>query len=157
MFLKVSRAAHVPIALAALSLFTAGCNKFGGDVSGKVTVDGKIVQTGSVIFHCENGMSGTAIINDDGTYTVVRPPKGMCKVTVQSVPPGTAQPGSGVKVPSVGADNDKDKSKQPELPTSGSTKIEYIEIPDRYRDPAKTPLTFEVTSGGHTFNIEMKK
>jgi len=156
MIQKFNRYLFLPIAVASLLIINAGCSNYGGEVSGHVTLDGKAIQTGHVIITADNGQSATGQINEDGSYTVARPPKGKCKVTVESTKPGTLV-GGGLTDPNAAkpAGAGDTKNKPPEIGTP--SKIEFIEIPDKYRDLKKTPFTIDVTSSSQTFNVTMTK
>jgi hypothetical protein len=162
MIRNVGRVAVVLLTLVSLSLLCAGCSNYGGEVSGRVTMDGKMVQTGHVIITSDNGLSAQGQITDDGTYTVQRPPKGKCKVTVISTPPGQLLGGGGLSggvgsTATGGKGAGGDETKQPEIPTGSGKKIEYIEIPAKYGDVKSTPFSIDITSSSQTFNIDMKK
>lgn len=65
----------------------AGCGAGVGDVSGKVTFQGKTVVCGSVVLVGPDGMTKVGAINQDGTYTVKGVGAGTVGVAVFSLDP----------------------------------------------------------------------
>jgi hypothetical protein len=143
-------------------LLTAGCGG-PGEVSGKVYYKGKplVVPGGMVTFaHPTKGMfSGP--ITSDGSYTIFKVPPGEVKIAVLSLPPRRGnsrqqQMMKGMKSGKV------DKGKLPpemkqmleetETPRAGQT----VQLPPQYSDPEKSGLTYTVTAGKQTHDIELK-
>jgi hypothetical protein len=54
-----------------------------GTLEGKVTLNGKPLAKGKVIFHPKEGNAITAELSDDGTYTAKDVPTGKLSVTIQ--------------------------------------------------------------------------
>jgi hypothetical protein len=118
-------------ALVALS----GCSWHGGDVSGTVRIGGKLATSGVVVIEDERGRSAIGTIHKDGTYTVIGPPKGFCKVMLRQSPP----------VSEVG----------PSMPDGKSTPSEpAFPIPLKYANIKSTDIEITVTDSAQTFNIE---
>jgi hypothetical protein len=134
------------LALALLGA-SAGCGSK-GNVSGKVTFQGKPLPGGLVTFlpNQGEGIGGSSQINPkDGTYRVEGVSRGTMKVLVQpytapSMPPGMA----GMKF-----DNVKDMSSRSIIPEGA----EEVQIDEKYHDPEKTPLSCPVKGGEQEFNI----
>jgi hypothetical protein len=126
----------------------AGCSRIGGDVRGTVTLNGKPVTSGLVTLHYEGGTNVGAVIGPDGSYEIVKPPKGAAKVTVE--PPATAPGGdlssSGIAV-TTGSPDAKEPVKTP--------KTQAVAIPDKYKKVATSGLTLTVTGNSQTFDIQM--
>lgn len=112
------------VSVAALALGVCGC---GGDVTGRVTANGKPVTGGWVSVHYPDGgpspLSGA--IRPDGTYRIPGCPAGPAKITVRP-------PHGGV-------------SKRGATPA----------IPAKYTDVSRTDLQLTV-SGNQTFDIDLK-
>ena len=121
----------------ALAVGAAGCGSpTGGPVSGKVTMGEKTVTSGTVTFTGEKGKIATASIESDGTYKVLNPPMGLCKVTVRPAAPILG--GQGAKAPSL---------------EGGAPKA--FPIPKQYGSPDTSGLTFTVTSSPGTYDIPL--
>jgi hypothetical protein len=129
-----------------LPLLVAGCGPAVGDVSGTVSFKGEPLGSGLVVFH---GQKATvpANIAADGTFTASKVPVGPVKVTVETIAPQSGKSGgeggkvSGVGMSATGA------------PTTPAGK--YVKIPDKYKDPNNSGLTYEVKSGSQQHNIEL--
>jgi hypothetical protein len=113
----------------------SGCSWRGGDVSGTVKIGGKVVSSGSVIIQDEKGRSSIGVINKDGSYSVVGPPKGSCKVLLVRM--------RGVDANTLEATPDPNKKQEPEFP-----------IPMKYANAKTSDIEIIVTSTSQTFNIE---
>jgi hypothetical protein len=108
---------------------TAGCGSDTASVAGSVTIDGKAVTSGRVVFHKDGQAPAIANINNDGTFELaiadskgIQP--GLYKVTVASYNIGTpARPG------------DPPPAK--------------LITPRRYVDVTTTPLATEVGTGSN--------
>jgi hypothetical protein len=131
----------------------AGCGgkKTGGDVSGKVTYNGKAVTSGSVAFHGSDGKSVSSSIASDGSYKIVKPPLGEVKITVETSPPLKVGSSASPKSP-----DGKEGPPKADIPLSGKTGGEYVAIPDKYKKPATSGLSFTVTILSQTHDIELK-
>jgi hypothetical protein len=77
--------------VALLGAALCGCGGFKtGTVSGKVTVDGKSVNTGTIYFVLAPGKQSVVPIEPDGTYKA-QVPVGKVTVTIQDGPPPPGQ------------------------------------------------------------------
>jgi hypothetical protein len=136
------------LVLLAASLGAAGCGSASGTVKGKVSYNGAPLKGGTVTFFYPDGRGFPIGILADGTYTLDRLPLGPVKVCVDTssldpkkhlrysyAPPPGAKPPPGFS------------------PTSAEA---YVAIPAKYADPAKTDLTYDVTGGTQTHDIELK-
>jgi hypothetical protein len=149
------------LALAVL-VMAAGCTA-SGNITGKVRYKGKPLPAGLVSFIPQSG-SGHPVdgqIAEDGTYSISRVPVGPVKIVVKSVeppkgPPARTGPGGmaahmgpptgaalppGVKPPNFDPSAEADK---------------YVKLPAKYSDPEQTDLTYTVTSGTQTKDIDME-
>jgi hypothetical protein len=70
--------------LAALMLTAAGCGSSQATVSGKVTLQGKPVTSGMVVFVGANNQIATGKLDGEGHYEAPRVPMGNLKVAVQT-------------------------------------------------------------------------
>lgn len=126
------------IALMALALAT-GCEgppPPPNVVSGTVTLDGKVLNWGTVEFHGPEKQVRKAQIQTDGSYSIRNPELGDIRVVVKAgIPPKGA--GGGGPAPAM--------------------KLEKIDIPEKYSDPEKTEYRIKVTAGQTTQNIDLKK
>ena len=134
-----------------------GCSsKVGGDVKGTVTLDGKPVPSGFVTFVYDNGQKAGAEIGDDGTYWMVKPPKGDAKVTIESIqPPADSQPG--LPAPSTDSVLPKDaeeKAKSSPQPRAGK-KPTYMALPEKYKNPKTCGFTISVTGSSQSLDLPL--
>jgi hypothetical protein len=121
----------------------SGINR-GGKLTGKVTIDGKPVSAGEVIVYGADGKhSASGRLRTDGTYVVIEPPLGDCKIAVvtstfKDVPPPGAKKG-----PMDYTD-----------PETGQWPI-YVRTPERYEKPDTSNLTVKVSSGEQSHDIPL--
>ncbi|MCY2989462.1 MAG: hypothetical protein NTY19_16545 [Planctomycetota bacterium] len=124
-------------------LTCAGCNAKSGDIAGKVLFRGEPLPAGKISFFCEGG--NKPVIARDitaGAYAIPSAPVGEVRVTVvtfqikQDPVPGAIQS---------------------PMPTDVSTASSgpYVAIPDRYRMPDTSGLTYTITAGQQTKNWEL--
>jgi hypothetical protein len=73
----------VSVACLALLIATPVARAADGKISGRITVAGKPLEAGRIIFHLEDGEFVGAKVNKDGTYMVSRVPTGTRKVTIE--------------------------------------------------------------------------
>jgi len=132
--------------LLATLVWVVGCGTRGpkNSVSGKVTLNGKAVG-GSVLFVGPDGKDYPTSIDHTGTYTLVDPPSGECKVAVRgtgkSAMPAVESAGVGSMAPPPGV-------KQIE---------EGVPPPSKYASPENGELKFTVTGGNQTYDIVLKE
>jgi hypothetical protein len=118
-----------------------------GDVSGKVTVNGKPVVAGSVTFVASDQLAYQSEIMADGSYRVSKVPVGPAKIGVASPKPG--QPLSAREKAILG-----DRVQEPTKATVDPKT--WFPIPAEYEDFHKSGITLTVKSGNNEFNIELK-
>lgn len=133
-------------------LWAAGCGPAKGTVTGKISYKNETLGGGRVTFITPDGnWAEPSAIGEDGTYTITGAPLGPVKITVETKSvqalAGKATPGKGGMVPP------KDTPRPAHLPQGGG---KYVPIPDEYADLEKTPLTYEITKGSQTHDIELK-
>src|SRR5262245_39884068 len=126
-----------------LLVTVAGCEPETGEVSGTVRFGDKLLTSGTVTFITAKGEQRATALASDGSYKLDKLPVGPVTITVLShprVPPGLlkkAPPGA----PSVAPDESKESP---------------VAIPDRYKDPDRSGLTYTVEKGKHIFDIVLK-
>jgi hypothetical protein len=128
--------------LAALVLAAAGCGPSRATVSGKVTVHGKPVTAGTVLFVGANNQMATGTLDGEGRYVAPRVPMGSVKVAVQTLRPE--------QVNGAAANRPKDA---PPLP---SRVINLVPVPQKYADPETSELTCDVKQTQQEHNIDLK-
>jgi len=138
-----------------LSLALVGCGAPTAKVSGKVTYGDKIVKGGDVTFVVEGKGTASARIKEDGTYTVEGVPAGTAKVCVDTKAFNPANVTGVVQL------NPPKDAKLPEgLAGAGADRSElqrrFVQIPERYADLNKTPLTTTITGGTQEYNIKIE-
>jgi hypothetical protein len=151
-FATVSRTVKLTLGVA-LSTFLVGCS--GGStisgtvpVSGKVTYKGQPVSGASVTFIGEGeARSAAAMTTADGSYKLMTldsegavPGKYRVVVDKTELP---AELSKDISMEEAAANANK--------PTPAPKKL----LPERYSDPTKTPLNFEVKGGVTNYDIEL--
>jgi hypothetical protein len=136
------RSACRPLLPAVVLAFVAGCGSR-GDVSGKVTYQGKPLVWGTVQFEGSDGMIKQANINDDGTYSVRGLATGEAKASVSSINPKSSdfQP--------------RVVEGRPPPPPRPEVKG-WFPIPGKYDTPHKSGLIYTIKSGENTIDIDLK-
>jgi hypothetical protein len=129
-----------------------GCGKGTGYVTGKVTYKGQPVTSGAVVFYGADGTTDSGRIDRKGTYTVAQAPSGAVRVAVMPAK-ARRQPGLPVNrstgLPKEPPAKDGDDIAPP-APTAGKAAF-----PEKYADPETSPLTFKVSGGTQTFDIDL--
>jgi hypothetical protein len=127
---------------AAVLALAAGCGGR-GDVSGKVTYQGKPLVWGTVQFEGSDGLVKQGNINSDGTYSVREVATGEAQVAVSSINPKSSdfQP--------------RQAEGRPPPPPRPEVKG-WFPIPDKYDTPHKSGLVYTIKSGPNTIDIDLK-
>jgi hypothetical protein len=115
------------VCLAALALAAAGCGPSWATVSGKVTVHGKPVTVGTVLFVGADSQIATGKLDGEGHYTAPRVPLGSLKVAVQTLRPEQVR-GKAANV---------------------------VLVPQQYADPDTSGLTCDVQRRQQKYDIEL--
>lgn len=156
-----------------------------GSVEGKVTFDGKPVTGGTVVFYSETGSYSVGIRPDGTYSITDMPPGEMSvTVETESVNPnnkkpqtyqgqsqggpgggkgmygggggGSGGPPKGPGGPQVGPDGKKYTQEQSPIPEGANTaQGEYVKIPDKYADKAKSGIKKTITGGKQKVDIEL--
>jgi hypothetical protein len=129
-----------------LALGCGGCGPAGkGNVSGQVTFKGKPLPLGSIAFYAQEGNKDvvTSLIRN-GAYAVEGVPAGPAKITVMVVDPAKAGGGGKAANPKKGGDS------------AATGPAEAAALPERYRHPDQSGLTYTVTRGDQTHNLVLQ-
>jgi hypothetical protein len=146
--LRVPAWSFVPIAI----ILALGCGPATGTITGKVFYNSTELKAGYVSFVSEDGAKNTVSpIAADGTYTIEKMPIGPVKISVETEslmktskaprnepPPGMVRPGD---------------ERQSVLDESAKR---AIPIPAKFGDPKTSGLSYTVTSGSQSHDIELK-
>lgn len=117
----------------------AGCGPGRGELSGKVTYQGKDVRGGSVSVVGGDGIPRSAFIVEDGRYRVPDLPAGPVRVAVTSPDPGrAARPGK------VGG------------PAPRADRAGWFPLPEKYADFATSGLTATLRPGANVLDLELE-
>jgi hypothetical protein len=141
--------ARCPILVLVLVSFgPVGCGSKRNSVSGTVTYKGRPLPSGLVVFVCKEGTaSKPARIAEDGTYSA------------DDVAPGSVTVCVDVSLPTTDGDSTEapeTQSKDQANKASPAPTTPYVSIPERYKDPSQSGLTFEVKPGKNVFNIPLQ-
>lgn len=133
----------VPGALGAgfVTLLVAGCAGQ-GNVSGKVTFQGKAVPFGTVLFVGSDGNARQGNLDRDGNYTVLGVTTGDAQVAVNSPNP------KGITL--VYKDPAKKPKPYPDVPG-------WFAIPGKYESPTTSGLVYTIQRGENKIDIELVK
>jgi hypothetical protein len=155
------------LALLFAAFLAAGCGGAAGEgkITGKVTFKAQPLKEGVVRFYAENGakmyLGG---IRADGTYEIDHVPAGPVKIAID-VPQPVVQQKKGYRtMPDDPRAGQIPKGLPPEatrlqqnMPGKAKkTTGKAPAIPDQYRDPEKSNLTYEVKPGPQTKDIDLK-
>jgi hypothetical protein len=164
----------VAVVLALVLPFASGCGSRKAKVSGSVTLDGKGLPKGSIVFHPSKGPTVSAEITD-GQYTVTGVPPGEVKVTVDtsylkqeaealgmgrqnmSMSMGRMRPGAGGNLPPE-AKAALDREKQTAEESAQKAKelqAQYRHIPDKYTKEDSSGLSLQAKSGSNSFDVSL--
>lgn len=139
--MSLRRSALRPAVAVALFVLAAGCAGR-GDVSGKVTYQGKALVWGTIQIEGSDGVLKQSNIGSDGTYSVQGLAPGEAKVAVSSLNPNSAdfQPrvAEGHQPP-------------PRPQVKG-----WFPVPATYDTPHKSGVVITVKSGANAINIDLK-
>jgi hypothetical protein len=136
-------------------LIAAGC---GGskrlqehtELKGTVRYKGEVLKGGTISFFGKAGEAGiTAQIHEDGTYSI-KAPVGECKISVDnSMLKAGSQGKERRKEQGMGAGPRPGQGEQ--LKVTGT----YMPIPEKYKDPEKSGLTYTVKKGESTKDFDL--
>lgn len=128
-------------------------------IKGKVTLDDKPLTVGNVMFLGKENFSGTAAIDKDGNYSLADAPVGEVQVSIDvpRLPPGGLEMMRRMKnnpgTKDTASVDPNDPSKR--IGIMGNIPENVVPIPDRYRDPKTSGLTYTVKPGEQTYDIKL--
>jgi hypothetical protein len=123
-------------------LVALGCGRT-AEVTGKATLNGKPITSGSVTILAADSLIYSGQLDEQGGYQILNVPRGSAKVAIASPDPSKLAAGmSGVK-----------KSKTPAVPAS--TPAGWFPLPAHYADFEKSELRLEVQGGVNKFDIPL--
>lgn len=137
-----------PVALAAGLVAAAGCGSGSGGgagggsgsggkaaadtVTGVVRVGDKTLTHGRIEFHIAGGRVAKSPISIDGKYEIRNAPAGSAKVMVVSGEPPPMPAAAGA---------------------AAAKKMVRVDFAEKYTDPAKTDLVYEIKPGQHQYDV----
>jgi hypothetical protein len=143
-----------------LLILAVGCGpnyKARATVKGMVTFAGKNLTTGSVMFHGQHNLTGSATIDKNGNYICNDAPLGDVTITV-SVP---KVPDGGIgRIMPPGMKDKSTKSVDPSgsgksISIMGDMPSNVVPIPEKYADVKTSGLTYTVKRGENTYDIPL--
>jgi hypothetical protein len=160
--------------VAAVTVFVlaAGCGPGTGQVSGKVTYQGKPVPGGRITFRPADPKQNTvsAELDADGSFPAITLPTGEVTVSIDNRE-FEPQPAMGPSVPAniplppevarklgqkaAGPAPEVDPTKTADPPPRPRNAARYLRIPEKYYDVESSGLKFQVTGGDQTKNFEL--
>jgi hypothetical protein len=145
----------VGVVLGLSLVLTSGC---GGGVSrakvtGQVTYQGAPLPGGSITFHGQDKFVRSAYIDPGGRYLIVGAPAGEIKVAVTAPPPAAAA-APAAAAPAAGKSSGKHASKTGSTPAAPV--VAGVALPPKFNDPEQSGLTYTLTGGDQTLDIELK-
>jgi hypothetical protein len=137
----------------------SGCGSSTGTVTGKVSYKGEALRRGNVLFVAAGGWTGSALINEDGTYRIANLPPGSFKLAVEPAG-GPTQGGRGRSGPPRGKWGPPKDAAVPEgfkgadhdVPANAAS----VNVPAKYAKVETSELTCEVKRGKQTHDIDLK-
>jgi len=129
------------VALALTALAAPGCDPSRATVSGKVTLGGKPVTAGTVLFVGADNQTATGGLDDEGRYQALRVPMGTVKVAVQTLRPQQLK-----------AAAEQRPKQAPPLP---NRLTHLVPVPEKYQSPETSGLTCDVQKTQQDFDIAL--
>jgi hypothetical protein len=156
------RAAWLPV-VAALLLALPACGRSRpavAPVSGRITLDGKPVTTGVVVFYPQTGRPATGPIGPDGRYTLgtFTPTDGALpgshRVVIESrtVSTGPPRPARQTTPPPPGIPDDIAQEWVAGTLSAIATETEWF-VPEKYAAQSTTPLRADVAAGSNVIDF----
>ena len=138
------------LVLCALVLIAAGgCKKGTGIVFGKVMrTDGKVVESGNIIFYTKDGRSASAVLKKDGTYRMGDAPVGEVKVVIQPPPQRMGMMSRGPDKRPAGMSGMPTEF-APQGAAGDDEPGAIVAVNKKYENKDETPLEYTVEKGEH--------
>ncbi len=153
-----SRTRGLLLAGCLLGMVLTGCGGLRlGKVSGRVTVGGKPVPSGTIMFQPDAGPAAVGTIGPDGTYTLttVKPEDGAVvgahRVTIQAT---TVGEGSLVEPKSIEEELQAARKKAPGGKILVPGRVDWI-VPEKYSRVDTSTLTAKVEAGSNTIDFPL--
>jgi hypothetical protein len=127
------------VSMCGIALLATGCGEPAGTVSGTLTIEGKPLNCGYIIFQASEGSVESTEIQPDGTYSIEGLPLGSAKISINVPAPPLPGPDG------VSAD------------TPEAFEADPVSIPERYGAVETSGLTYEVTKGAQTHDINLEE
>jgi hypothetical protein len=149
----------LPIVVTLLALCGCGGGLSLGQVTGKVSVGGARVKSGTIMFHPKSGPAAVATIQPDGSYTLttLKPGDGAVvgphRVTIQAT---TVGEGSLIEPKSIDEEVKLAQKKAPGGKILVAGKVTWV-VPEKYSRLETSDLTAQVASGPNTIDFEIPK
>lgn len=141
-----------------LLLAALGCGSSTATVSGKIAYRNNPLHGGTVTFYGpgETGWTKTSTIGDDGSYKLDHVPKGSARISVETKTAKVNPMGKQMmpKMPKGAPPEGIEHSPFGQMQQQSADK--FVKIPDKYKDPNQSGLTYEVTSGKQEHNIDLQ-
>jgi hypothetical protein len=160
------------VCFSALVIITSGCSRPVGSITGKVTYKGAPLKGGGISFASTEGLpTVSGNIKEDGTYIIDEIKGGSYKICIDtsflkpaSGPGPSTGPGGKKTGPPKGMGAPPPDANIPEgyIPSNPAEAAgienarRYIAIPDKYKDPESTDLTYTVVGGPQTHDVDLK-
>jgi hypothetical protein len=128
-------------------LVALGCGRT-AEVTGKATLNGKPITSGSVTILASDSLTYSGQLNEQGGYEILNVPRGSAKVSIAS--PDPANIAGQAKAPGTSG---RKKSKTPAVPPS--TPAGWLPLPAHYADFEKSGLRLEIQGGINMFDIPL--
>jgi hypothetical protein len=137
-----------------LALTSLGCGGAApGSISGTVKLDGKPLEGGTVVFHCDQGRTVLrASIDADGRYTIPKAPAGPATIAVFGQEALSSRP----VAMEGGAPEIKDAFKKG-LNDLAPMSRKRVWVPPRYEKPETSGLKYTVESREQTHDLGLEK
>jgi hypothetical protein len=132
--------------LLTLALVPVGCSRPTGRITGTVTLHGKTLPGGTIIFLPEDNRTYPTAIGKDGKYEVAGIPFGKVRVAVIGEDPRPVprpEPGKG-------GGGDEKGTERPRFATPG------IPVPPIYADPERSGLVFTLDETSKEYPVPLK-
>jgi len=137
-----------------LLLLLAGCSSK-GTVTGKITYQGKPLPLGIVTFVPEQGGGGFTSDIRDGEYKITKIPSGPAKIAIMLSSSGPPLKYMRMMQPPAEVLEKAAPGKSVEEPTKPSPVPQGAPLPEKFKNPDTSGLTYTVKSGSQVHDIDL--
>ena len=142
------------LAFSLVAFAMCGCGGGEGNVTGSVTINGKVVKGGNVTFVSTEGKpSVSAQINEGGTYTMTKVPSGNVKICIDTE---TFNPAKKSKTPKYSPPPGQEGPEGFGTGDAEGMAKRYVMVPVNFSKPETTTLTYDVVGGTQIYDIDIK-